>query len=779
MADNLKEFENFLIESVKHKSTAKNYLKDFLKFVELLESDYMVSDLNNLSSSKIKSIGESVLATPKYIEHEKATRGRMRAAINNYLKFVNATDRIKGGYKPNLINIKGSISEIIKKYKNLLRKKGLDDELYKWEIIKKYKGLPNLYAEDFEAEIRKIKFYNLIYPTSAGVMVHLAKDRPKEYKGALEYLFDESILIEKRITEFKTLVETIFNEIKSNESDSSYHDERTVSAILTIRYPEKYVFYKSSYYTKYCEYIGIETKQAGKKFSHYLELIDDLVKNYLENDDELLEMYRSHLTDDCFEDKNLKLLAQDILYRTLDGSASKEESLDEENENIRENGDSKMSREPLNLILYGPPGTGKTYNTINKALEIIDGKVPEPRSEAQKRFNNLKEDGQIEFITFHQSYSYEDFVEGIKPDIECESLKFIKKDGIFKKICEKAKAKRTLSYDFDENKIEFHKMSLGDTLADEDDIYEYCMKEGFISTGYGGDLDYSDVEDDADIRRVYFEKYPNWTSFGATAITRFKNKISKGDIVVISKGNRSIRAIGKVVGDYVYNRESPINFNHFRKVEWLYKDGEISVKKILKDKWLSQQSIYTFYNRDINIDGLKELLTGEEQEKSYVLIIDEINRGNISRIFGELITLIEEDKRDGNMTVKLPYSQSDFTVPSNLFIIGTMNTADRSIALLDIALRRRFSFLRFDPDSSLVSFNKAREIMEKLNEEIMKSKGNDFLIGHSYFMKVSTSEELKTVLKYKIKPLLEEYFVNDSGKLKDVLAIVDQEINNA
>lgn len=558
MSDNFKEFERFLIDSMKHESTAKNYLKDFYEFVELLKSDYTVN-VSNLTAEKIKSIGESVLSTPKYIEHEKATRGRMRAAINNYLKFINANARIKGGYSP-----------------------------------------------DFNEE--KKAMYSL-----------------------------------------------------------------------------------------------------DKKIKHTIDT---------------------------------KELA-------------------------------------LNLILYGPPGTGKTYNTINKALEIINGEVPEPREKAQQRFNILKEDGQIEFITFHQSYSYEDFVEGIKPDIDCESLKFVKKDGIFKKICEKAKAKRTLSYDFDENKIKFHKMSLGDTLADEDDIYEYCMKEGFISTGYGGDIDYSYVKDDEDIRRVYFEKYPNWTSFGATAITRFKNKILKGDIVVISKGNRSIRAIGKVVGDYIYNQESPIDFNHFREVEWLYKDGEISVKKILKDKWLSQQSIYTFDNSDININGLKELLTGEEKSKNYVLIIDEINRGNISRIFGELITLIEEDKRDGNMTVKLPYSQTDFTVPSNLYIIGTMNTADRSIALLDIALRRRFSFLRFDPDSSLVVFKKAQEIMEKLNEEIMKSKGNDFLIGHSYFMKVSDSEDLKTVLEYKVKPLLEEYFVNDSGKLKEVLAIVDQGINNA
>ncbi|HSW61440.1 MAG TPA: AAA family ATPase, partial [bacterium] len=165
-----------------------------------------------------------------------------------------------------------------------------------------------------------------------------------------------------------------------------------------------------------------------------------------------------------------------------------------------------------------------------------------------------------------------------------------------------------------------------------------------------------------------------------------------------------------------------------------------------------------------------------EQKKTYVLIIDEINRGNISRIFGELITLIEEDKRDGKLTAKLPYSQEDFTVPSNLFIIGTMNTADRSIALLDIALRRRFTFFRFDPRSELVGNTKAKEIMIKLNEEIVKSKGKDFQIGHSYFMKINSDEELKAVLTYKIKPLLEEYFVNDNKRLESLFKIADEEI---
>ena len=166
----------------------------------------------------------------------------------------------------------------------------------------------------------------------------------------------------------------------------------------------------------------------------------------------------------------------------------------------------------------------------------------------------------------------------------------------------------------------------------------------------------------------------------------------------------------------------------------------------------------------------------DNPDEHYYLIIDEINRGNISKIFGELITLIEEDKRD-TLEVTLPYSKEPFSVPSNLYIIGTMNSTDKSIALIDVALRRRFTFLKMEPSASLIEHDKARTIFEKLNDFLKERLDEDHQIGHSYFMKVQNDEELDFVLEYKIKPLLEEYFYGDRDGFDEAKKYLDIRYN--
>jgi len=163
-----------------------------------------------------------------------------------------------------------------------------------------------------------------------------------------------------------------------------------------------------------------------------------------------------------------------------------------------------------------------------------------------------------------------------------------------------------------------------------------------------------------------------------------------------------------------------------------------------------------------------------EPRQNYYLIIDEINRGNISKIFGELITLIEEDKRD-SLEVLLPYSKESLKIPSNLYIIGTMNSSDKSIALIDIALRRRFAFIKIKPNAELIGYQKAKKIFESLNEYIANTIGDDFKIGHSYFMQITSDEELSFALEYKIKPLLEEYYYGNEDGLNDAIKILKQE----
>ena len=164
-----------------------------------------------------------------------------------------------------------------------------------------------------------------------------------------------------------------------------------------------------------------------------------------------------------------------------------------------------------------------------------------------------------------------------------------------------------------------------------------------------------------------------------------------------------------------------------------------------------------------------------DRTNKYYLVIDEINRGNISKIFGELITLIEEDKRD-TFEVTLPYSKKPFKIPSNLYILGTMNSTDKSIALIDIALRRRFTFLKMEPNETLVPAI-ARNIFVELNKYISDSHlGKDYQIGHSYFMKIENEGDLEFVLEYKIKPLLEEYFYGDSNGYNQVIKIIDGKV---
>lgn len=456
---------------------------------------------------------------------------------------------------------------------------------------------------------------------------------------------------------------------------------------------------------------------------------------------------------------------------------------------------------PLNQILYGPPGGGKTYNTVLKAMSIIDNTeykdVPEEQYSALKtRFDELKQAGQIEFVTFHQSYSYEEFVEGIKPNLNDEKLGYVLENGIFKNICDHAKPIVTTTIkrepiDFSNTKV--FKMSLGNTLEKEDDIYDYCIENNVVSLGWK-DVDFSDCKTSQDFK----DRDDSW---GATALERFVKWVDIGDIIIISNGNRNFRAIAQVKSDYIYDKNTPISHTHFRKVEWLYKGEDIHYSKI-NDKIFSQQSIYGYfslskkgqpdYNPDLKTDELNKIITGEvnkEVSKPHILIIDEINRGDVSKIFGELITLIEEDKRIGNkhqMKITLPYSKESFGVPNNLYIIGTMNTADRSIALLDTALRRRFDFEEIMPRPALLN-NKVVEgtninlqtLLTRINERITNKYDRDHQIGHSYLMGVNTKEQLERAYKNRILPLLNEYFYNETKTVAKILNCNEDELKTS
>ena len=361
-----------------------------------------------------------------------------------------------------------------------------------------------------------------------------------------------------------------------------------------------------------------------------------------------------------------------------------------------------------NIILYGPPGTGKTYNSIDKAVKIASLERFNLNNHSANKtiFDELRKAGQIEFVTFHQNYSYEDFMVGLKPNVDddTKNLSFKKHYGIFYEIAKRAKENWLLANNKDETKIDFD----------------------FVFNSY-------------------FEKL-------------MQEEVKSIEIPNKSKGYKfTITSIDEE-GRIKFTKQSGGTGHDLLRR---------NVKAIYEDELIYPNNGLGIYYYPL-VDKLKEFaLTLEPQKienetlKNFVLIIDEINRANISKVFGELITLLEDDKRLGEeneLKITLPNGEKEFGVPTNLYIIGTMNTADKSIALIDIALRRRFEFIAYYPEYDELNEEESA-LLQKINQAVFKEKKSaDYLIGHAYFMKGQTIE---LVLRNKVVPLLMEYF---SGK---------------
>lgn len=443
----------------------------------------------------------------------------------------------------------------------------------------------------------------------------------------------------------------------------------------------------------------------------------------------------------------------------------------------------------LNQILYGPPGTGKTYKTKELAVNIALGEKERTRDEVLTLYDDLVNKEKVCFTTFHQSMSYEDFIEGIKPETnENDKVVYSVQDGIFKTICTSAQqiAKiDSINEQIDFSTKSFFKMSLGG--KHRKDIHNWCIANNYIALGWGGNNDYSILSNYNHwdkFKEEFIKNFPDLDAdsvYNKQAVYCFQQWMQKGDVVVATLGNSIVDAIGIIEGDYEFDENKEIPFNHFRKVKWLATNLNTS-PKIFIDKNVSQQTIYKFADEDVKLEVFEEKFSNKSSNNkldlgNYVLIIDEINRGNVSAIFGELITLIEEDKRKGckeEINLTLPYSKELFSVPNNLYIIGTMNTADRSVEALDTALRRRFSFEELLPKPDLLKDINCEgldiaKLLSIINERIELLIDKDHQIGHSYFFTVKSLDDLKLVFQDKIIPLLEEYFYGDYGKIGLVL----------
>lgn len=567
--------------------------------------------------------------------------------------------------------------------------------------------------------------------------------------------------------------------------------------------------------------------------------------------------------------------------------------------------------QPLNQILFGPPGTGKTFSTVDAALAILDPGFLEnnltDRNALKKRFDALVHEHRIRFVTFHQSFSYEDFVEGLRATTNEDTgqIRYEVVDGVFKSLCEAAAAKVMRPQEaavatgapFEIRGRRIWKMSLGNTLGNDAAIYDECIENGYALLGYGGGVDFSGCASRGDVLERCTAnglKVENpQTDYTVTSVTAFVTRMKIGDLLVISDGNFKFRAIGEVSGDYKFQLHSDYSdgYAQMRPVKWLRVYEPSLPHSELMNSQFSQMTLYELRSPSIDLNKLHGLLNqapsglstsgglipGPVTDSTYeivrvnadivelrkpqgrtlplgmslikdlakavkaglisiadirekrameklqessmdpflvngynnvlaplvaqfigadstqtlindapampdarVLIIDEINRGSISRIFGELITLIEPSKRAGAseaLEVVLPYSKKTFSVPQNVYLIGTMNTADRSLTSMDVALRRRFVFRAMAPRPDLlngvdVEGVSIERLLTVLNQRIEALLDRDHCLGHAYFMSLRQSPtltKLADIFSNQILPLLQEYFFDDWQRIQWVL----------
>lgn len=456
--------------------------------------------------------------------------------------------------------------------------------------------------------------------------------------------------------------------------------------------------------------------------------------------------------------------------------------------------------QPTNLIFHGPPGTGKTYATAAEALRLCGEPVPETRAEVMAAYDRLRAEKRIEFVTFHQSMSYEDFIEGRQPTTDNDGeggsgtgFRLETVPGIFRRIASRAEsgvAVQTGDAAINLTGRQVFKMSIGRANeAADDNLFETAIDESCTLIGWE-DIDFTEdrFADPNEIlkecrERGELEGEPTLQSGKVSQVNIFRNQAQIGDIIVVSKGNSRFRAIGEITGAYEYAPSANLRYSHRRAMRWLWVEPDGVPASEINDKNFSMSSIYRLARDRLNAPALERYMNrggdGDQTESQpFVLIIDEINRANISKVFGELITLIEPDKRTGMpnaLKVRLPYSGEEFGVPANLHIVGTMNTADRSIALLDTALRRRFEFREMLPQSEVLQEAAARSgldlprILTVLNQRIEYLYDREHQIGHAYFIACTSRKEVDAVMRHKVIPLLAEYFFEDWGKVAAVL----------
>ena len=663
-------------------------------------------------------------------------------------------------------------------------------EEYKWELLDRSEG------KDVLAVFDGLRGKNIIDNARTDTVIkYLVDNKADKTRVCCQHLIDESVPLNDRLAAFKSEMK----DLCPSKWKNTANDERTASALLTCVYPETYTFYKDEIYKNICDYFGYTSRKAGKKYEHFLELVNGFVKSYGE---EIQQIMLNEIKG--FKNKPLNLAVQTLFWCMKDYMKEKLEKKMTTETNNSSKGTwyddvVRIWERRKNIVLYGAPGTGKTYDVPELAVRLCDPAfmAAEPsREEIVSRYNQLKTEKRIAFTTFHQSLDYEDWIEGLRPVVnENSQVTYEIESGLFKKLCEEAERPvvKDKQVGIADNAVVW-KVSLAGT--GDNDVRRECMENNHIRIGWD---DYGPVISDETDWSVY-------NGEGKQILDAYINKMKIGDIVMSCYSSQTIDAIGVVVGDYEFEDKFP-NYKRVRRVNWLVKNINENIVEMNDGKTMTLGTVYRL--NSITLDNVKSILEKyntsskmEENDKAYVMVIDELNRGNVSKVFGELITLLEADKRKGRInaeSVVLPYSKKGFHIPNNVYLIATMNTADRSLGSLDYAIRRRFAFIAEKPFGLEVEgFNE--ELFELVSSLFVKNfdeykesgwdqtlklesadtlseeyKPEDVWIGHSYFLMQDEEGEDNTSnrLLYEIIPLLEEY-VRDGVLTAEAQDVIDE-----
>lgn len=548
-------------------------------------------------------------------------------------------------------------------------------------------------------------------------------------------------------------------------------------ALFWIR-PEDFLAFDSTNRKYIKNQYGIDLPKRAPKYNEYMSILNDIkqkMKSNIINEKSFYELSANANNGGTAEEVDMNDTWYDAIVETW--------------------------KKRRNIVLYGAPGTGKTYDVPELAVLLCDPdfKANEKgRDELMERYNQLKQEKRIAFTTFHQSMDYEDWIEGIRPLVnDNNQITYEVEKGIFKQLCEDAERPvvKDKQAGIADNAVVW-KVSLMGT--GHNPVRTDCMENNYIRIGWD---EYGAVISDETDWSIY-------NGEGKQILDAFINKMKEGDIVLSCFSNQTIDAVGVVTGDYEYLDSLP-DYKRVRRVNWILKGINENIVDMNDGKTLTLGTVYRL--NSITLDKVKTLLdkykkptTMESNTKPYVMVIDEMNRGNVSKIFGELITLLEIDKRKGRKnaeSVILPYSKKMFQIPENVYIIATMNTADRSLGSLDYAIRRRFAFIAYKPislEGDVPGFNAdlfkmVSQLFISNYDEYEESKWlqsfkllpadtlseeyrpEDFWIGHSYFIMKDENGDDNTSdrLLYEIIPLLEEY-VRDGVLMGDAQATIDE-----